>query len=106
MPSQIERIIWTKIMGSSKNIGKRVDGTRQIVINEPLKPEYSNNIRHHTNREEIKRFMKVYGIPSYTLEKERTKTDTNYILNIEEDNYKYLREQMKATFSDFLFIRE
>ena len=106
MPSQIERIIWTKIMSSSKNIGKRVDGTRQIVINQPIKPDYSNSIQYHTNTKEIKRFMKVYKIPSYTLEKERTKTDTNYILSIGEDKYEYLRKQMKSTFSDFLFIRE
>ena len=106
MPSQIERIIWTKIMSSSKNIGKRVDGTRQIIINQPIKSDYSSSIQYHTNTKEIKRFMKVYKIPSYTLEKERTKTDTNYILSIGEDKYEYLRKQMKSTFSDFLFIRE
>ena len=106
MSSHIERIIWTKIMSSSKNIGTRVDGTRQIVINQPIKPDYSNSIQYHTNTKEIKRFMKVYKIPSYTLEKERTKTDTNYILSIGEDKYEYLRKQMKSTFSDFLFIRE
>jgi len=106
MSSHIERIIWTKIMSSSKNIGTRVDGTRQIVINQPIKQDYSNSIQYHTNTKEIKRFMKVYRIPSYTLEKERTKTDTNYILSIEEDKYEYLRKQMKSTFSDFLFIRE
>jgi len=106
MSSHIERIIWTKIMSSSKNIGTRVDGTRQIVINQPIKQDYSNSIQYHTNTKEIKRFMKVYRIPSYTLEKERTKTDTNYILSIEEDKYEYLRKQMKSTFSDFLFISE
>jgi len=106
MSSHIERIIWTKIMSSSKNIGTRVDGTRQIVINQPIKQDYSNSIQYHTNTKEIKRFMKVYKIPSYTLEKERTKTDTNYILSIGEDKYEYLRKQMKSTFSDFLFIRE
>jgi hypothetical protein len=93
-------------MSSSKNIGTRVDGTRQIVINQPIKQDYSNSIQYHTNTKEIKRFMKVYRIPSYTLEKERTKTDTNYILSIEEDKYEYLRKQMKSTFSDFLFISE
>ena len=106
MSSHIERIIWTKVMSSSKNIGTRVDGTRQIVINQPIKQDYSNSIQYHTNTKEIKRFMKVYKIPSYTLEKERTKTDTNYILSIGEDKYEYLRKQMKSTFSDFLFIRE
>jgi hypothetical protein len=106
MSSHIERIIWTKIMSSSKNTNKQVDGMRQIIINQPIKQDYSNNIQHHTNTKEIKRFMKVYRIPSYTLEKERTKTDTNYILSIEEDKYEYLRKQMKSTFSDFLFIRE
>lgn len=106
MSSHIERIIWTKIMSSSKNIGTRVDGTRQIVINQPIKQDYSNSIQYHTNTKEIKRFMKVYKIPSYTLEKERTKTDTNYILSIGEDKYEYLRKQMKSTFSDFLFISE
>ena len=106
MSSHIERIIWTKIMSSSKNIGTRVDGTRQIVINQPIKQDYSNSIQYHTNTKEIKRFMKVYGIPSYTLEKEKTESDTNYILNIEEDNYKYLRKQMKTSFSEFVFIRE
>lgn len=106
MPSQIERIIWTKIMSSSRNIGNKFDGTRQIVINQSIKPDYSNNIQYHTNTKEIKRFMKVYGIPEYTLEKKKTESDTNYILNIKEDNYKYLRKQMKSSFSDFLFIRE
>jgi hypothetical protein len=106
MPSQVERIIWTKIMSSSRNIGNKFDGTRQIVINQSIKPDYLNNIQYHTNTKEIKRFMKVYGIPEYTIEKEKTESDTNYILNIKEDNYKYLRKQMKSSFSDFLFIRE
>jgi hypothetical protein len=104
MTSQIERIIWTKIMSSSRNIGNKVDGTRQIIINQPIKSDYSSNI--HTSTKEIKRFMKVYGIPSYTIEKEKSESSTSYILNIQEDNYKYLRKRMKASFSDFLFIRE
>lgn len=105
MSSHIERVIWTKIMTSSRNIGNTVDGTRQIIINQPIKTDHSN-MRYNTNTKEIKRFMKVYGIPSYTLEKEKTETHTNYILNIEKDNYKYLRKQMKSSFSNFLFIRE
>ena len=106
MSSHIERIIWTKIMSSSRNIGNKVDGARQIIINQPTKPDYANNVEYHTNTKEIKRFMKLYGIPAYTLEKEKTESNTNYILNIEEDNYKYLRKQMKTSFSEFVFIRE
>jgi hypothetical protein len=94
-------------MNSSRNLGKTVGGTRQIVINQPRKLDhYVPHCHTNTNTKEIKRFMKVYGIPAYTLEKEKTETDTNYILNIQEDYYNYLQKQMKTSFSNFLFINK
>jgi len=92
-------------MRSPRSTCKRVGGTREIIVDQTINPDYLN-LEYNTSKKAIKRFLKVYGIAGYTLEKEKRGTESNYIIKIQEDDYKYLRKQLKSSFSDLLFIRE